>query len=127
MGNVEQLSSAVLTLRLLFPGRPDLAAVLGVIGTSVGQHWMAPFPGGDAGQKQLRTTALRGDRRTAVLSCSYPAIVISWTSRSCRGAGRHRYLGTAALHGPFPGGDAGQEPATGGSETVEDNCSTWGP
>jgi membrane-bound metal-dependent hydrolase YbcI (DUF457 family) len=24
---------------------------------------------------------------------------------------------------PFPGGDAGQEPATGGSETLEDNCS----
>ena len=69
MGTVEQLSSAVLTLRLLFPGRLDLAAVLGVIGTSVRWHWMAPFPDGDAGQ----------------------------------------------------------EPATGGSETVEDNCFTWGP
>ena len=69
MGNVEQLSSAVLTLRLLFPGRPDLAAVLGVIGTSIRWYWMAPFPGGDAGR----------------------------------------------------------EPATGGSETVEDNCSTWEP
>ena len=64
---VEQLSSAALTLRLLLAERPDLAAVLGVIGASVRWDWMAPFPGGDVGQ----------------------------------------------------------EPATGGSETVEDNCSTW--
>ena len=99
MGTVEQLSSAVLTLRLLFPELPDLAAVLGVIGTSVRWHWMAPFPDGDAGQEQLRTTALRGDRRTAVLSCSYPAFVISRTSRPLLAAAIHRCLGTVALDG----------------------------